>query len=697
MTKQKTARKTAGPLPNKPVVHEAASLPLGFESWAGVGAFGLFAFLLLIAPYLFSGFWPATYEYWQNSLFLGLAACVSVLLALEPTTQFLPPRSRLALVLLLFFAWCVISVGGTVYLHDSVLELARVGGVVACFFFARTLLHSPSHAATRLTWLLLAAIIGGALICLPAIQGFITTRNPRQFSAFYNPNLFANYSAMLLPLAAGALLLLRRQSKAAVIGGAIVLFILFLGLFVTSSKGGLLAALCGGLVLVIAVVRAKGERVGVILRNRIPVVAAIVLLVILVGGVLFSQTILPRLSSSLENDHSTMFRLYIWDATLEMALARPLSGWGIGSFPSVFTQFAEIGYTRSAHQSWLQIAAESGFPAMLLLLAACGLAFVNGWQALRTSHWPIAAGALGAVTAFAVHGLTDSGWGIVSISVLLMVVLAVLEAGGWRLEASAREARSAIHWPLLLIALPLAFGSWIYQNAQAGEDLRTESRELMSRGMASTALERAREATKADALSARLQTNLAVIQESLGENAHDAYKKAADLQSTRALNWYDVAFLKGHDDEDLRVEQTLARAIELDPNDTTIRLARGDWLLEKGDARGWEDYEYVAALADKPYGKYRAVEEIVDLNFMRAYAKLAERDVSRKQFARAQKFIEQGLAQIELARAHEPRRSEIETGNPGSVNEQRVQEFDQLEAQFKNLQAKIPAMIKDGS
>ena len=417
MTKQKTSRKTAGSLRNKPVAAQEASLPLGFGSWAGVGAFGLFALLLLIAPYLLSGFWPATYEYWQNSLFLALAACVSVLLALEPTTQAAPPRSRLALVLLLFFAWCVVSVGGTVYLHDSVLELARVGGVVACFFFARTLLHSPTHAAARLTWLLLAAILGGALICLPAIQGFITTRNPRQFSAFYNPNLFANYSAMLLPLTAGALLLWRRQGTQAVSGSALVLFILFLGLFVTSSKGGLLAALCGGLVLVIAVVRAKGERVGAALRKRIPLVAAIALFVILVGGVLFSQTILPRLSSSLGNDHSTMFRVYIWDATLKMTLARPLNGWGIGSFPSVFTQFAQIGYTRSAHQSWLQIAAESGLPALLLLLAACGLAFARGWKALRTSHWPVAAGGLGAVTAFAVHGLTDSGWGIVSIGI----------------------------------------------------------------------------------------------------------------------------------------------------------------------------------------------------------------------------------------------------------------------------------------
>ena len=392
-----------------------------------------------------------------------------------------------------------------------------------------------------------------------------------------------------------------------------------------------------------------------------------------------------------------MFRVYIWDATLKMTLARPLNGWGIGSFPSVFTQFAQIGYTRSAHQSWLQIAAESGFPALLLLLAACGLAFASGWKALRTSHWPVAAGGLGAVTAFAVHGLTDSGWGIVSIGILLMLVLAVLEAGSWGLEAGQREAKSAVHWPLLLTALPLAFGSWIYQNAQAGEDLRMQSREQMERGLPGTAVELAREAARADALSTRMLANLGNILEATRQDARGTYERATTLQPTRALNWLDLAVAQTLASQNEQAGQSFDKAIQHDPNDTTIRLARGDWLLNKGDARGWQDYEYVAALAEKPYGKHRAVEEIVDLNFMRAYAKLAERDVASKQFARAQKFIEQGLAQIELARVHEPRRNEIETGTAGGVNEQRVQEFDQLEAKFKTLQAKIPVAIKDAS
>src|SRR5690606_23500912 len=243
-----------------------------------------------------------------------------------------------------------------------------VGGVLACYFLARAFFAAPEYFTTRATWLIAAAIAGGVLVCVPAILDFFATRNPRQFATFYNPNLFANYCAMALPLAAGGVLLLRQRAwendaslAPIVVVGIAVIAITALGLIVTSSKGGFLAALCGLLVFAVAVLRAKGERAKAALREKKAIVAVVAILVLVVGGVLFSQTILPRLTSNLENDHSTMFRLYTWAGTFDMAAARPFTGWGIGSFPSAYPQFAQTGYTRSAHQSWLQIAAESGF------------------------------------------------------------------------------------------------------------------------------------------------------------------------------------------------------------------------------------------------------------------------------------------------------------------------------------------------
>jgi len=679
-------------------------LPLGFSSLPGFCAFALFAIVLFIAPYLFSGFWPSSYEYWPQAMFLALISCVCVLWALAEESQIAnsqigKSKSKVGVLLALFLACCAISFSGTVYLHDSLLEFSRVVGVLACFFLARSFLLQHETFPSRAAWILAAFLAGGVLVCVPSILDFLQTRNPRQFGTFYNPNLFANYCAMAIPLAAAGVLLLRRNArgKAPMISGIVVLAIIALGLVVTSSKGGFLAALCGSLIFVLAIFRAKGERVRGVLRANKIAFAVSVLLILGIGALVFSQMILPRLSSNIQNDHSTMFRVYTWAGTWRMAIDRPLFGWGAGSFPSAYPQFAETGYTRSAHQSWLQIAAECGFPAMLFLLAACVVAFANGWKALRGNAWPIAAGSLGALVAFCVHGLTDSGWNIVSIGVLLMAVLALLETANAQTSEISTEVsapKSQINWRWLLATLPLALGSWVSQRAQTGEDLRLESRELMGRGAASTALKKAREARIADLFSARLLDNFAqakrVASKQIPSSNDDwMYQKIIEMQPTRALNYLHYAeYLierKGSKD---RIGHLYEEAIRLDPNDTEIRISRGNWLGKDG----WRDFRKVVGSAQKPFGKYPATPEMVDLNFARAYLSLAQSDfVEDKAYKKS--LVEAGLKVIAEGRKWETQRREMEQAAQGGVDESREQTMDELEEQLKKLRAQLSPSV----
>lgn len=700
-SKRTTARRSE----TAPSTLDETALPLGFASLAGFVSFIGFAFLALIAPYLFSDFWPSSYEYWSYALFLALTACLCALLALEPSpTLSAERRPVLSLILIVFFVWSAFSLVGTAYLHDSLLELARIGGVVACFFLAQAFFTPQKYLALRLKWVFAAVLAGGVLVCVPAVYDFLVTRNPRQFGTFYNPNLFANYSAMLLPLSlAGAMRLWqtmrhssaeKRAASAALLAvGISIVLIVTLGLIVTSSKGGFLAALCGVLVFAVAVFCAKGKEVRTVFRARKVVFIVCFVLVVLGVGVLFSQTILPRLSADLESDHSTMFRIYTWAGTIKMAQASPLTGWGIGSFPTVYTQFAETGYTRSAHQSWLQIAAETGFPAMLLLLGACGWAFVRGWKKLREKNsqdWLIVAGSLGALGAFFVHGLTDSGWGVVSVGVLLALVWASLDTDARESASIPREARSAVRWPLLLLALPLALGSWLYQRAQNAEDLRGESRESMARGLATSAGEQALEATAADPLSARIWLNWAQTQRATGEKPAATMEKVLALQPMRALNSLDYAeYLIETQGDKNRIRELLEKAVQLDPHDPKIRSVYSEWLLENGDSQGWEQLEKIVALADAPYGKYPATPEIVDLNFARAYAKLAARAVENRDDKNAKKLIERGLEQIVNARQYETQRREMETAIHGAPDEARARELDELDLQLRALEREL--------
>ena len=211
----------------------------------------------------------------------------------------------------------------------------------------------------------------------------------------------------------------------------------------------------------------------------------------------------------------------------------------------------------------------------------------------------------------------------------------------------------------------------------------------MARGAASTALEKAKAATQADHLSARLWSNLAQTQEAAGQDAQHSYENATDLQPTRGLNWLNV--VEGKLDKDgggAWVEKRIYSGVRYDPNDTLIRLTRGKWKLKNKDEKGWKDIEYIAALKDKPYGKYPATPEMVDLNFARAFTMLAQRDISLDKSA-AKNWIERGLKVIAEGREWESKRREMEQATQGAVDESREQTMNELETQLKELQEKL--------
>jgi O-antigen ligase len=688
--------------------------------------------LLAIAPWQLSGFWVASYDYLPQALFSGMTAMACVLMALRPRFGITNPAnkkklSRAAWCMVAFSGWLLLSSVTTVYQHDTVLELARVGNCIAWFFMVRALLFEGGHTGSwgwffeRRVLMLMAAVMVSALpVVIPMIIGFIQTRTPQLSLNFYNNNLYANFCAMAIPITCALGLLARRVALAS--GGASVALglgigsslIIGVGLVVSASKGGLLATMAGLLALSVLLLRARRAQVGkVVHRNRVAVIIAVLLLLV-VGGAVAQRTVLPRLMAARGSEnHSTMFRVYTWRGTTDMIKARPLLGFGPGSFPSAYPQYAQAGFTRSAHQSWLQVAAESGVPALLLLLGACGVALHNGWRATRGAHWPVASGAGGALVAFAVHGLTDAGWGITSILFLLMVVLAILDtlaaelvvakngqdaheigsSAGARGEASRNEG-SRLRFEWLPVALLLAWGSVVAQKAQTGEDARAESRALTARGSSQMALQKAQEGVEADPLSVRMWTSLAQAQELTGGDTTASWQKAVDVRPTGAQTWLFWAEAKERRGESPR--EQFDRAVALDPNDTSIRWARAQWLLAQGDPamqqQGWSDLEKIEQLLEAPYGRYPATPEIVNLDFVRALLKLAERETEagsdRIQQARAR--IGRAANLLATARKYEAQRRALMSAMTGSgVELEQPEDLDDLEARLNNLRERL--------
>lgn len=681
---------------------------LGLPSLPAVIGFGVLCLLLLAAPFYFSGLWQAEIDALGGGalvpqmefLSLSVGACFLLALAgLKPA-----PRSTLARLIAAFLGWCALSIIGSVYLHDSAIELSRLAALAAWFFMAGTLLGSENEpdAAARRLWLLGAIVLGADVVAGIALQNFFFStdpdfkHNPRQFSTFFNPNLLANYCALALPLTL-ALLAKARRNRALLLFAALSLPLILSGLVLTSSKGGFLSALVALLVFCVAAWRARKHRIAAILQARRRLFVVPALLLFLLGGVLLQKTLLPRLQAARSGeDNSTMFRAYTWRGTLRMAEARPLLGWGPGSYPTAYPQFAITGYTRTAHQVWLQLAAESGFPAALLLLAACGTGAFYGWRALKNDgDWASGAGAMGTVAAFTTHGCTDSGWSITSIALLLVTALALLDSLNSNRQSPIVNRQSSISYRWVFLAVFFALLTAGTRRMVSGEDVAEKARDLLVKGAPEMALQTAREATEIDRFNARLWHKLGRIEQATGQgasaahNANVAFFRASELQPTKASHYLHMAQAQQKLGNMQKEAALYATAVALDANDTGTRLARAEYFMSLPDAKSqelaWRDYEYVAALADAPYGKYPAIAEMVNLDFPRAFLKLGERALTAKNKAGAQKYAARGLEFIARWHANEMRNRRIAQGDNGAQFAQETGQVADLETQLNAL------------
>lgn len=650
-------------------------------------AFGALLLLLLLGPYELSGFWPSTYDFWPQALFLSLAGAGALLLALSPESR--PRMDATAMLLLAFLGWNVLASLTSVYKHDSWLEVARLSGPIAVFFAVRVL-----YRRDRAVWIVGAWCLGMAFVCLPALLDFGQTRFSRQTGTFYNANLFANALAMTLPVALVFPVLVRRRFGGVAFAlAALPFFICALGLVVTSSKGGFVAALLALLLTVALVLRAKKSAVKTVLSRHRLAFAGGALVLGLLFTVVASKTILPRLQQARgSDDNSTMFRVYTWKGTLKMAEAAPILGHGPASFPNAYPRYAQAGYTRSAHQSWLQIAAESGFVGLLLILGAQVAALKKGLRQGRSQDWPLVAGMTGAVLALLIHGCFDAGWSATSILILLAVALAILSSldgeAGPQPESAAPQSRLSPFW--LMATLLLALGGYQTQKAASGEDARDRATEYLQKGPRSSALQTATEATTTDPGAARLWSYLGRVQVEMGGDGQASFATAAKLQPTRAANWANLARdAESHGAPPAEIEKLYERAVECDPLDTNLRLERANWLLSQKNSQGAADLEKIIQLRSEPYGRYPALAEWINLDYARATVQLAHILAKKGQKARAQSLVKLGLADCDQARKYQAGNEAVLRESGGETALDANEDIETVAAQLRALQTEL--------
>lgn len=166
-----------------------------------------------------------------------------------------------------------------------------------------------------------------------------------------------------------------------------------MGLVATGSLGALVGLVAGALVAL------PWRRV---VSRR----AALAALLIALAGTTALVALRPGPVFDLARpEHPIALRAGNWRGAVLVALRQPFAGDGLGSFASLYPAVRRPGdvETLYAHNSWLQLAAEAGLPAILLLALA-------GRQIVRRARSELPGDqrwALAGAAAFAAHNLVD--------------------------------------------------------------------------------------------------------------------------------------------------------------------------------------------------------------------------------------------------------------------------------------------------
>lgn len=570
----------------------------------------------------------AAWADWAVVVLLAVIGFVASCARLWPSGRIPWPCWMLALSLLL----ACVSLATSVCAYDSLRLLLLFGAALWGLVFSRQL-------ARKVLWAGWGIGAGGIVTGLWGLREWAWTAasgDPswRPFAGFLNPNAMAGYLLAALPAAVAATLELRSIAADKYPGHPVRLAYPLAFVFALASAGGMLLTASKGAFLgaLLAAVVTAALRGG---RRRLPLLA---LVAILAGATFALPSLRLRMKAALaaEKGTSIAFRAKTWAGTLDLARARPLLGWGPGSFRHAYPRFARVAFTQMAHSSWLQWWAESGiFSALALVVGLVGLIAV---LARRSGPWPTAA--VFALTGLLVHNAVDYTWYMAPTMLSAMALAGVALGVTVRADESGCPPASAgkqwLHFVLCpaIIALVAGIAGWFL----AAERLAISADEAWAAGRVEQAVEAARTAALRAKFSGDLWVKVGKMEEGRSglppSAAHlmaaaEAYEAAAKQCPTDPAGYLGAARclrLAGH------VGDAVAwgrKAVEAYPRGPVALVEYARCLESTGRTReALNIFRRAMALADQDYGRCVPLSGWADYHLAIAAAAVARSDAS---------------------------------------------------------------------
>jgi O-antigen ligase len=310
--------------------------------------------------------------------------------------------------------------------REAVLRWGALAGV---FFLSQTIARTRSSRRNLLSAFLIFAT-GMAVLCLTQLftsEGKVLwifpTGYPDVYATFPYYNNYAQFVELALPIALWRALREGWRSWWYALAGGV----LYASVIGSASRAG--AALCTAELLAmmtIGLVRLRDPKTGLPTRST----TAMLVMVPVLAAVFTLAVGWQRVWLRFEQNDPYLVRREFMIAAADMARQRPLTGYGLGTFPQVYQRYAIKDfpfYANHTHNDWAEFAADGGVPFLLLVLipfAACVPAAVrNPWG-------------LGLI-AVMLHACIDYPFPRPAVSGWMFVMLALLYMAR-RQEASSR-------------------------------------------------------------------------------------------------------------------------------------------------------------------------------------------------------------------------------------------------------------------
>ena len=369
-------------------------------------------------------------------LLVTLAGITALLLDWCLAWQWAWPRSALDRPILCLVILGIASFVFSVHRYTSWWALLLFLGYLAVYYLVIATIDTPLKMR-RLVYLVVALAVFLSVFGLVKKTGanvfswwdYATLNlNPdaaRSSSTFGNPNHFAGYLVMTIPLVLGLFMWADTGANRILFLGLAILLMVSLAL--STSRGGWVSATA--VLLFMGAFRARAIRY----NARKWMLAFFPAAVILALVVLESRSIVLDIRSFFQasSDSSVLSRIAVWQGIFAMVADYPLLGVGPGNFSLIFTQYQPpMGRFRylHAHNDYLHLVAELGLP----LVPIMGWGMVRFYRAgIAKLRHPdrfvrrITLGAMAAVTGILVFSLADFNLHIPANALLFTVLVAL--------------------------------------------------------------------------------------------------------------------------------------------------------------------------------------------------------------------------------------------------------------------------------